>query len=417
MSGAEITNENGVRLKGYVEIKSGKVVIPLLYNNSYHERNGIFYAEKNGEVHRYNSTGKCIEGCTNNNTNQVLASSAKKTPTNSTKTNSKSKIAAVKKSATKNANSNTGKICDEALVIYNEWKKNQFSNNYFFESNGYKYSFSKIKYKDLEFATINKWNINPWKVIKSFVFNIKNLTPIFDCDLNYDVGHYFVMENDPSLYVRIFNLNRTVEQGDIGIYNITKKRMEIDNVYGVAFKNTNYNNDGKNMNEFGDGTFYYEVRIEDEVIAYINKNSEDALIYNAAHTFAKGNRPNTTTNYKYWKEDFLSKNNDNNEIKNTNNISIISKTNIENIKFKGGNYLDTSILNHTGSVLSSAPQDVILRVYNKDGKLIKEKNTLSSDIWLDDYDFPATINLSFEQDSKYKSASFVIYSNGQIELY
>ena len=146
LSGAEITNENGVRLKGYVEIKSGKVVIPLLYNNSYHERNGIFYAEKNGEVHRYNSTGKCIEGCTNNNTNQVLASSAKKTPTNSTKTNSKSKIAAVKKSATKNANSNTGKICDEALVIYNEWKKNQFSNNYFFESNGYKYSFSKIKY-------------------------------------------------------------------------------------------------------------------------------------------------------------------------------------------------------------------------------------------------------------------------------
>ena len=104
LSGAEIMNDKGIRLKGYIDIKSGKVIIPLIYNNAYHEKNGIFFAEKNGEVHRYNSAGKCIEGCVNKSNSQNLALSTKKAPTKSTKTNSKSKIAAVKKPAPKTAN-------------------------------------------------------------------------------------------------------------------------------------------------------------------------------------------------------------------------------------------------------------------------------------------------------------------------
>ncbi|OXA73573.1 hypothetical protein B0A58_11660 [Flavobacterium branchiophilum NBRC 15030 = ATCC 35035] len=65
LSGAEINSEDGKRIKGYISIKTGKVIIPIIYDEAYHEQNGIFYAKKNGEIYRYNSSGKCIEGCTN----------------------------------------------------------------------------------------------------------------------------------------------------------------------------------------------------------------------------------------------------------------------------------------------------------------------------------------------------------------
>lgn len=241
------------------------------------------------------------------------------------------------------------------------------------------------------------------------------------CNSKYDVLGFFQVPGDTDIYAQLTDRYAQKEykyrySRTIGYFNTRTKKIHLTNPILVTF-----------VNDFND--YFYD---KDTKFSQVNKNKNGITeICNENYhgtgeylVFKKGQLlplsgteqalVNAEKRIKELENEKYSLSNTSSNI--SSNISIISKTNIEKIRFNGSDYGVTYILNHTGSFGAYAPQDVLVQVYNKNGKLIKESNKLSYEFHIQDNDFPITINLQFEQDYKIKSASFVIWNNGQINL-
>lgn len=299
------------------------------------------------------------------------------------------------------------KICKEALEVYQEWEKNKFNYVNSFKKNMFEYNLYRAKEGNMDIVIIDKYDAKG--MVSQFVFNKNDQTPVIECNSEIFMTRIMKAKGLNGYYILTYHPGKR----KTGLATISST-MFSGEIHSATYWDNIYAHDAmKKINEYGQDPFRYEELyvLKNRKFEFENYEDQRGMIFDDSIADPQKN----TYKYILRSEEGNSASESSTPSYN-NNISIISKSNIKNIKFNGGNYLATSIFNHTGSLLSSAPQDVTLKLYNKDGKLIKEKNSLSSDISLQDYDFPVTINLNFEQDSKLKSASFVIYNNGQISL-
>lgn len=221
-----LNNENNENshynyLYGYINIKTGKIIIPVEFENAFHASNGIFCAQKyvNNELDYenekcYKFTGEIATGY-----NSMTRSYSK-----NSKTVTKNTIVSNENAKTNPNVKSSNQLSKEAKDVYNISKSKQFDkfNTTEVVYNKITYQVKLVKQPGIDIIIINKYK-EGIGFTNSCIFNKSNLKPIFDFGKYLVLGRIFKVSNENHYYIPISSINPISDdvKKRSGLYDLT----------------------------------------------------------------------------------------------------------------------------------------------------------------------------------------------------